>query len=176
MKIRQTITKLITITMAAAAIAVLGSNAIARRASAYGSAGSQNNLKQIALFSPPISFVSGETFRVSVVNPNAMEQGSARVNGKVKLFDASGRLLAESEEVVLPPNQTRNFDFLRDDLHVVGEPVTGRLEVRAEIHYRYIESRGQISPNHFPVTVELGDRNCDLCTPVVGFHFFVEIQ
>jgi len=176
MKTRQTITKLRTVTLAVAAIAVLGSSAIAGRASAYGSAAPQNNLKQIALFSPPISFVSGETFRISVVNPNSMDQSSTRVNGKVKLFDASGQLLAESEEVVLPPRQTRNFDFLRDDLRVEGEPVTGRLEVRAEIHYRYIESRGQVSPNHFPVTVEIGDRNCDLCTPVVGFHFFVEIQ
>jgi len=176
MKIRQTITKLMTIITAAAAVAILGSSAIAGWASAYGSGAPQNNLKQIALFSPPVSFGSGETFRVSVVNPSAMEQGSTRVNGKVKLLDAFGKLLAESEEVVLPPGQIRNFDFLRDDLHVQGEPVTGRLEVRAEIHYRYIESKGQISPNHFPVTVELGNRNCDLCTPVVGFHFFVEIQ
>ena len=177
MKIRNTITKLMTITMAVAAIAVLGSSGMAGRIGASGSAASQNILKQIALFSPPIGFKLGETFRVSVVNPDEPDIiTGAQVNGHVKIFDSTGQPLAESEEVVLLPGQISNFDFNRDDLHVAGERGTGRLEVRAEIHYRYAERRGQITPSHFPITVELGNRNCDLCTPVVGFHFFVEIQ
>ena len=177
MKIRNAITKLVTITLAVAAMAVLGSSGMAGRAVASGSAASQNNLKQIGLFSPPIGFVHGETLRISVVNPNSPDIIiGTPINAHVKVFDAAGRPLAESEEAVLPPGKIHNFDFNRDDLQVAGEPGTGRLEVRAEIHYRYIERKGQIPPNHFPVSVELGDRNCDTCTPIVGFHFFVEIQ
>ena len=175
MKIRNTITTLFTITLAVAALAVISFVGMAGRAVASVTAASQNNLKQIALFSPPIGFVPGETLRISVVNPNTLVQGT-RVTAHVNVFNAAGQRLAVSEDVALLPGQIRNFDFNRDDLQVAGERDTGRLEVRAEIHYSYIERRGQISPNHFPVTVEMGDRNCDLCTPVVGFHFFVEIQ
>jgi len=51
----------------------------------------------------------------------------------VKVFDASGNLIAQSADLVVAPGEFRYFDLNRDALPLPGEPGTGRLQVRLEV-------------------------------------------
>jgi hypothetical protein len=178
MKVRNTITKLITISMVVA-MAVAGSLAMEGRAGASGPAAPQNNLKQIALFSPPIGFIPGQTLRFSVRNPNAPARGSEPARVQVRLYDAQGNVLAQSEEKAVPAGQFRSFDFNRDDLRLAGEPATGRLQVRAGVGALVSVGGSSTWFDHAPVSMELIENSTGktevIETPAVGFHFFVEI-
>jgi hypothetical protein len=48
----------------------------------------------------------------------------------VKFFDESGNLIAQSDESVIPPGESRSFDLNRDALSLPGETGTGRLQTR----------------------------------------------
>src|SRR5512144_1088944 len=117
MKIRNTITKLVTMTIAVEAIGVIGS---------IGMPGQPAGVKaQVALgdgsvrfISSPIGYVPGQTLRFRLVNPQAVLAG-----------------------------QFRSCDFNRDAISAGGEPGTGRLQLRAEISYRYADSPEPISPD-----------------------------
>src|SRR3954471_8067975 len=117
MKICNTITKLITITTAVAAMAALSFALMPARAAGQVALGNGS----VRFMSNSIGFVPGNTLRFSVVYPNAAQQGSARIVAQVKLFDAQGNVLARSEEVLLPLGQLRIFDFNRDALSAAGE-------------------------------------------------------
>lgn len=179
MTIRNTITKLVTLTMAVAALAVIGSIWAPGQAIATGRAteidNSAGTTAEIALgdgsvrfFSSSISSVPGQTLRFSVFNPNPPEQGSGGVSGHVKIFDSYGHALAQSEEVELTPGQFRTFDFNRADLRAAGEPGTGRLQVRAEIICRFSDNPEQIPPDSFSVSMELVDNRTGQTTYYTG--------
>ena len=82
--------------------------------------------------------VPGQTLRVSLFNPlsSASEAGSdaqsKSFSGHVKVFDASGNLIAQSADLVVAPGELRYFDIIRHALPLPGEPGTGRLQVRME--------------------------------------------
>ena len=161
MKLRNTFTKLITMTVALAAIALIGSTWAA------GQTESQNNLKQLHLGC--IGFVDGQTLRFSAFNPNPPERVSEPVRARVRLYDAAGNVLAQSEEVDLPPGQFRTFDFNRAGLRAAGEPNTGRLQVRAEIIYGFVLTSTLIPSDQFPAAMELIDNSTGR-TILVGYQ------
>ena len=57
-----------------------------------------------------------------------------------------------------------------------GEVFTRALEVADDPHPERGARKGLTSEGGAPVSIDGDARACDLCTPVVGFHFFVEIQ
>jgi hypothetical protein len=61
----------------------------------------------------------------------------------VWIFDARGRVIAQSVQAQIPRNEFRNFDFSRSALALPGEPGTGRLQVRARLVMQVAE------PYHF---------------------------
>jgi hypothetical protein len=160
MKLRNTLTKLITMTVALAAIALIGSTWAAAQTE------SQNNLKQLHLGC--IGFVDGQTLRFSAFNPNTPEEASEPVRAKVRLYDATGNVLAQSEEVDLAPGQFRTFDFNRAGLRASGEIGAGRLHVRAEIIYGFVATSQQ-PPDQFPAVMELIDSSTGR-TILVGYQ------
>ena len=48
-------------------------------------------------------------------------------------LQGDGTYVGESDEVIIPASEFRSFDVKRDDLHIGGEPGTGRLQVRGKI-------------------------------------------
>jgi hypothetical protein len=149
MKTRSTITKLIALTVAVAAMAVIGSICWTTEA--------QHTRLIFATDQGIYGFVPGQTARFSVANLSAPEQGGGPVRAQVKLYDAQGNVLAQSEEVELRPGQFRTFDFNRDDLLVAGEPGTGRLQVRPGIGILKSRDGGSTWPNNIPASMELVD-------------------
>jgi hypothetical protein len=80
-----------------------------------------------------IGIVPGQTLRVTLSNPPSSWSmaKSSPVIGRVKFFDESGDLIAQSDESAIPPGESRSFDFDRDALSLPGETATGRLQARA---------------------------------------------
>lgn len=56
------------------------------------------------------------------------------VRATVKLFDASGALVAVSDEAIIPASAFHSFDFDTGDIRAPGEPGTGRRQLRASGH------------------------------------------
>lgn len=85
---------------------------------------------------PPVGFVFGQTLRLSVAHVGTdTEQNQTPPNVRVGvwLLDASGRTIAQSAEVPISRHEFRSINFDRAPLHLVGEPGTGRLQVRARL-------------------------------------------
>jgi hypothetical protein len=100
----------------------------------------------------------GQTMRFTLFNPGEPDsQLSPRtpLRAQVKLFDAEGRVIAESEEVAIPPGAFRSFDFNRRDIPLAGEAGTGRLQVRGT--FRALERRdvSEARGHQIPASVEL---------------------
>ena len=76
--------------------------------------------------------VPGQTLRVTISNPpsSGSKAKGNPVIGRVKFFDGSGNLIAQSDESVIPPGEFRSFDLDRDALSLPGEMGTGRLQTR----------------------------------------------
>jgi hypothetical protein len=156
MKGRNRITKFITMTIAVAAMAVIGSigmpwhPAVANAQVALGDG-------SVRFISSSVGYVPGQTLRFNVVNSQAIRPDSARVVAHVKIFDGQGNVLAQSQDEAVPAGQFRSLDFNRDAIAAVGERGTGRLQVRAEIIVRYAGSPEPISRDSFLVSIEVFD-------------------
>lgn len=151
MKIRNTITKLITLAIAMTALAVIGSSRTTGRTAA------QTNSAQSALATAPVGFVSGETLRFSVFNPNALEQGGEPVRVRTFVYDSLGRLAAQTGPVTIAPGQFYSFDYNRDALPAAGEPGTGRLQVRGRVEVLLGDGSVRSLTQNFLVSVEVID-------------------
>ena len=75
------------------------------------------------------------------------------------LYDAQGNVLKRSQEVYVPFGQSRSFDFSRDELPAAGERDNGRLQVRGEITFWFIDNPERIAPDQFPSVMELVDKS-----------------
>lgn len=136
--------------------------------------------EEVSFVSHTISWgmVHGQTARFSVVNPDEpSERERLRlVFVQVTLFDASGAVIATSDEIAIPPGESRSVDFNRHDLPVSDEP-GGRVQTRAQVRYRffYLIDRTRAIP--FPTSLELIDTSTGRTTAVwVTIGFFETVQ
>ena len=80
--------------------------------------------------------VPGQMLRFTVFNPDEPDTRGGGINklgSKLLTIQGDGTYIGESDEVIIPSGEFRFFDVKRDDLHVAGEPGTGRLQVRGKI-------------------------------------------
>jgi hypothetical protein len=103
--------------------------------------------------------LGGQTARISVVNANEpSEQGQQRIVFiRVLLLDAGGAVIAQSDEVAIPPGKFRSVDFNRDAISLAGEPGSGRLQTRAQIRYRPFSLVDRTQLIVWPTSIELID-------------------
>ena len=83
-----------------------------------------------------IGLVHGQSLRVTLANLielEGREQNPVEVFARVRLYDAQGRVIAQSAELRIPLNQFRSFYFNRAALPFPGEPGTGRLQMRVGV-------------------------------------------
>lgn len=101
----------------------------------------------------------GQTARLSVINPNESSEREPRpmLFVQVVLFDANGAVIAESDEIAIPPGEIRSVDFNRDAISLAGEPDSGRLQVRAQVRYRSFFLVDRTRAIGFPAALELID-------------------
>ena len=129
MKTRNRITKLIAITMAVAAMAVIGSSWAAGRAGAAG----RSDINDIYIFRSIIGITSGERIRVSVgTSANSPTSGWFRYS----TTNPSGVPLYDSEWKYVPVRRFSFLDVSREDLNTEGEPGTGRAQVMVTVTLR----------------------------------------
>lgn len=105
--------------------------------------------KQLA----PISFRPGERLSYTICNPD--EEGSQPVSAHTYTYDATGRLLSQTNPVVLLPGQCSTSNINRDDLSVAGEEKTGRLQVGTGVQVLLMD--GSVRPIKFSVSRERVD-------------------
>jgi hypothetical protein len=99
----------------------------------------------------------GQMLRFTVFNPDEPDSragGVTKLGSKLLTLGGDGAYLAESDELSIEAGEFRSFDVKRDDLHVTGEPGTGRLQVRGKLILRVLEGSAHsgVSP---AVSVEL---------------------
>jgi hypothetical protein len=83
----------------------------------------------------PWGMVHGQTARLTIFNPNEpldTEQTRQITFVEVILMDARGAVIAQSDEIAIPPGAFRSVDFKRDNLPLAGE----RAQMRAQVRYR----------------------------------------
>lgn len=81
----------------------------------------------------------GKKLRVTIFNPRS--SGLEYLPSRVKLFEANGYLIAQSDELVIPSGEFRSFDFNRDALPLLGEPGTNRAQVRIKPFFNFQSER-----------------------------------
>jgi hypothetical protein len=169
----RTITKLITVMMAVAATAVIGSSWAAGRAGAAGQVALGDG--SVRFISAPIGFTTGQTLRVSAANMTSAEGGTVPARAQVVLYDAEGNPIARSREVEVPAGHFRAIDFDRAGLPVAGEPGTGRLQVRAGIQFVLLD--GSVRPSkYFPVSMEVMDNRTGATTGGPYYTGYVKVS
>lgn len=154
MKLRQTITKLFTITFAVAALAAVSYAWIPGRGAA-GQVGMSDG--SVRFISPSISFMPGQMIRLNAYSPSRSDLQIATFSWGATILDADGNILARSESVSLSSGNFRSVEFLRDDLHVEGEPVTGRLQVDCDFQFQADAQPVQSTSVPFLISVEVID-------------------
>ena len=167
MNTRSRITKLIAITMAVAAIAVIGSSWAAGPACAAGQVAMGDG--SVRFISPPIGFIPGQRLSLSVLYPN--EEGSRPARVQAYIYDSAGNLLSQTDPVELRPGRFHTFHFDRDDLLVAGEPETGRLQVSPGIGILRSRDGGSTWVNNLPASLELVDKHTGGTLLISGHKF-----
>ena len=99
----------------------------------------------------PIGFIPGQRLSYTFLNPN--EEGSQPVRVQAYIYDATGRLLTQTDPIELLPGESYTANINRDDLHVAGEEKTGRLQVRAGIQAVLMD--GSVRPFKLSVSMEV---------------------
>ena len=123
---------------------------------------------QLSSTANTVGLAYGQTLRLSALNPDEAGQSSEPIRVRVRLADALGTVIAQSAEVTVPAGEFHSFDFNRNDLHLPGEPGTGRLQVVWSVE---ASTRGS-SPRPFLVSLEAVDNTSGLSpTSVVGYAY-----
>ena len=99
----------------------------------------------------PISFMPGQSLRYTFYNQN--DPGSQPVRARAYIYDATGRLLTQTDPVELRPGQAHTVEIKRDDLRIAGEEVMGRLQVRAGFQVALMD--GSVRNVNIPVWLEV---------------------
>ena len=140
---RNSITKLITLTMAVAALAVVGY---------IGTAEAQN--VRVFRGTALAGFVPGQSLHCSMAYLGRSEEGGGTVQVTTYVYDQTGRLLSRTDPVELRRGQFHTSIIDRDGLPVEGEARTRRAQVRVEFQFQVDASQTLISDKDFLVTVE----------------------
>lgn len=148
MKSRSRITKLIVITMAMAAIAVIGSSLVAGRAGAAG----RQDVNDIYVYRTLVGIIPGQGIRVSV--GNTAETPGSTVTWTYKVTNTGGVPLYESEWRYVPVRRFSFSDVSREDLNTEGEPRTRRAEVMVTLT---LQAPAGSNPDDYIGSLELID-------------------
>ena len=146
MKTRNRITKLITITIAVAAIAVISSSWAAGRAGAAG----RSDVNDIYVSRSLVGIIDGQAVRISVGN-TANSSGTPIV-WTYKVTNTGGVPLYESERIQVPGGEFCSSDVPRRDLNTEGEPGTRRVQMMVRVE---IEAPSGSNPSDVIVSVEI---------------------
>lgn len=119
--------------------------------------------KQLA----PIGFLPGQRLSYTFFNPN--EEGSQPVRVQAYVYDATGRLLSQTDPVELRPGETYTSSIDRDDLRLTGEEKTGRIQVRSGIQVVLMD--GSVRDVSLPVWMELVDKRTGSTVGAGGDYF-----
>ena len=153
MKTRNTIKKLITITMAVAALAAAGLLCGAGWLQPVEAQSSDGSVRFVSYTS--IGIVHGQRVRLSVGNTEK-SRGTLMLSFSFYLAhgsnSSSGVPLYESEWIQVPPGEFRYSDVWREDLKTEGEPGTGRAQVI--VRTTIIAPAGS-DPEEFPGSLEV---------------------
>jgi hypothetical protein len=110
----------------------------------------------------------GQTARFTIFNPNepVKTELTRQVSFvEVMLLDARGDVIAQSDEIAIPPGAIRSVDFKRDDLPVAGE----RAQTRAQVRYRSFYLVDRTRAIGFPSTsIELIDDDTGRSTLLIS--------
>ena len=151
MRTRSTITKLIAITMAVAAMAVIGSSLAAGRT---GTAG-RSDINDIYVSRSIIGITPEQSLRISV--GSAANSIGDQADYTFTVTNTGGATLYESEWRYVPVRGFRCSHVSREDLNTEGEPGTRRAEVMVTVTLRVPAGS---NPKYFPASLELvGDPN-----------------
>lgn len=101
----------------------------------------------------PIGLIPGQSLRYTFYNQNDPSSQPVRVRAYV--YDATGRLLTQTDPVELRPGQAHTVEIKRDDLRVADEEVMKRLQVRAGFQVALMD--GSVRNVNIPVWLELVD-------------------
>jgi len=100
---------------------------------AAGRANAQTDQKYFELLSYSFGFAPGETARISVTLRRLANPELPPINARIQLLDTEGKVIAQSDEIKVEPDQIRFWDAPRNQIPVSGEPGTRRLQVRARM-------------------------------------------
>ena len=162
MKTRNTITKLIAITMAVAAMAVIGASLAAGQAGAAG----RSDINDIYVFRSPVGIIPEQSLRISVGN-NAEPIGSPIV-WTYEVRNTGGVPLYESEWKYVPVRRFSFSDVSREDLNTEGEPGTRRAEVMVTVTLR---APAGSNPEDYACSLEVVDNRTGATTIYQGDYF-----
>ena len=101
----------------------------------------------------PISLIPGQSLRYTFYNQN--DPSSQPVRARAYIYDATGRLLTQTDPVEMRPGQAQTVEIKRDDLRVAGDEVTKRLQVRAGFQVTLMDA--SVRNVNIPVWLELVD-------------------
>jgi hypothetical protein len=110
----------------------------------------------------------GQTARFTIFNPSEpvnTELTRQVTFVEVMLMDARGAVIAQSDEIAIPPGEFRSVDFKREDLPVAGE----RAQMRAQVRYRsfYLVDRTR-AIGFPPASIELIDNDTGHSTLLIS--------
>lgn len=116
----------------------------------------------------PWGMARGQTARFTIFNPSEPVQTEMTRQitlVEVMLLDARGAVIAQSDEIAIPPGAFRSVDFKRDDLPVAGE----RAQTRAQVRYRSFYLIDRTRAIGFPPTsIELIDNDTGHTTLLIS--------
>jgi hypothetical protein len=110
----------------------------------------------------------GQTARFTIFNPNEpvnTEPTRQVTFVEVMLMDARGAVIAQSDEIAIPPGEFRSVDFKRDDLPVAGDRAQTRAKVRYKSFYLVDRTRAIGFP---PASIELIDNDTGHSTLLIS--------
>lgn len=100
-----------------------------------------------------VGMIPSQTLRLCVAFPEDSRRpdSPAQVVGvRFRVYDTEGDVLAQSDEFALRERQTRCWDVRRVALPRMGEPGTGRLQVRGEVFIKLPAGAGVNKPGLLP--------------------------
>jgi hypothetical protein len=100
---------------------------------AAGRAYAQQQGQWVEVLSYSLGFAQGETARISITLRRLANPQQPAISARIQLLDTEGRVISQSDEIRVEPDQIRFWDAPRDLIPVSGEPVTGRLQFRTRI-------------------------------------------